>query len=87
MAYENCIRVPTSRDVFETLKSSEPPLIPFGSFSDPDGYYGRPKMYTAWGFEDADYPIIETESQWDNVEGRQENLTVEYRLLCPKKQD
>lgn len=85
--YKGCTRVPTTSAVFESLKSNDPPLVPFGSFSDPCGYFGKPKMYTAWGFEDADYPIIETESSWDSVDGSQENLTCEYRLLCPRKQD
>lgn len=87
MAYENCVKVPTTRAVFEALKENKPAIVPFGSGSDLDGYYGRPSSYTAWGFQDADYPIIEVESRWDNVDGIRVNNRIEYRLLCPKKQD
>ena len=73
--------------MFDALRLNEPPIVPFGSGSDLDGYYGRPSSYTAWGFMNADYPIIEVESRWDNVEGSRENMKCEYRLLCPKKQD
>lgn len=34
-------------------------LSVFSSLTDPDGEYGEPRIYTAWGFRELDFPLVD----------------------------
>jgi hypothetical protein len=61
--------IPTTYEVWKTIKEHHPDLVVFGSFSAPDGdYFGDPnrgKMFTSYGFKNTDYPIVQAETQWN----------------------
>lgn len=62
-------RVTTAAEVWKAIRSSHPELQVFGSYSAPDGdFYSDPskgKMFTSYGFEQGDYPVMEAETTWD----------------------
>lgn len=86
-------RVPTSAEVWAVIKARHPELRVFGSYSAPDGdYFGDPskgKMFTSYGFEHSDYPVMEAETTWDINEekkGERNNAQYEYWLCLPIKE-
>ncbi len=62
-------RVPTSAEVWAVIRARHPEMRVFGSYSAPDGgLVGDPskgKMFTSYGFEHGDYPVIEAQTTWD----------------------
>jgi hypothetical protein len=52
-------------------------LNPFSTLTDPDGAYGTPQVYTAWGLRGADAPLIDIRDYRD----RDGNTT---RQICRK---
>lgn len=62
-------RVQTSAEVWAVIRARHPELIVFGSYSAPDGdHFGDPskgKMFTSYGFEHSDCPVIEAQTTWD----------------------
>ena len=60
---------PTTRDVYETIYGVHfSQFCVFATISQPDGNpHGDPdraRMYTEWGFKDADYPTIAIDETW-----------------------
>ena len=62
-------RAPTTKEVWAVIHASHPDLKVFGSYSAPDGdRFGNPsqgKMFTSYGLDGGDYPLIEAETTWD----------------------
>jgi hypothetical protein len=62
-------RIPTTEEVWIAIRKAHgPELRVFSSFSDPEGMYNghtRGEMVTAYGFDCADYPIMEARTTWD----------------------
>ena len=82
--------VETSAEVWAVIWARHPELRVFSSYSTPDGdQFGDPskgKMVTSYGFNQADFPLIEAETTWD-IEGdplhRRKNEKHRYWLCCP----
>lgn len=81
--------VTTSAEVFAVIMARHHhELKVFSSYSAPDGdQFGnseKGKMFTSYGFEDADYPILEAETTWGiSWSGKRENETHRYWLCIP----
>ena len=61
--------IPTTAAVYTAILSQHAAdLVPFVTISQPDGNpYGDPeqaRMYTEWGFKNADYPTIALDNTW-----------------------
>ncbi len=61
--------IPTTAEVYMAIFSQHAAdLVPFGTISQPDGNpHGDPeqsRMYTEWGFKNADYPTIALDNTW-----------------------
>jgi hypothetical protein len=61
-------RIPTTEEVWLTIKKNHPELRVFSSYSAPQGDfysgYTQACMQTSYGFYDNDYPIIEAKTTW-----------------------
>jgi hypothetical protein len=91
-------RTPTSAEVWAVIRARHPELKVFGSYSAPDGdHFGDPskgKMFTSYGFDGADFPIMEAQTTWDiDMDAPPEkrfkrlNERHEYWLCLPLKED
>lgn len=86
------IKIPTSPEVWAVIRARHPEMVPFASFSDPDGTFNggpgqRGRMETAYGIKGHDFPLIETRTTWDidpQNDGRR-NMQHEYWLCIGKK--
>jgi len=58
-------RVPTSAEVWAVIRARHPEMRVFGSYSAPDGDEfvnpSKGRMFTSYGFEHGDYPVIEAQ--------------------------
>ena len=87
-------RVKTSAEVWAVIRARHPEMKVFGGYSAPDGdQFGDPskgKMFTSYGFDKGDYPVIEAETTWDidldKIHNRL-NEQHEYWLVLPNKND
>lgn len=51
-------------EVADVLRHQEArPLVPVGSLTDLAGEFGRPLVYTEWGFKDTEQPVMR-EYRW-----------------------
>lgn len=88
-------RVPTSAEVWAVIRARHPNLVPFGSYTAPEGdYFGgdssHGRIFTSYGFEGHDYPVIEAETTWDidqSEPSKRHNEQHEYWLCLPIKTD
>ena len=87
-------RVPTSAEVWAVIRARHPEMCVFGSYSAPDGdHFSNPnkgKMFTSYGFEHGDFPVIEAQTTWDidpEEPYKRANEQHEYWLCLPKKED
>jgi hypothetical protein len=87
----NYKRVPTSAEVWAVIRARHPEMVPFGSYSAPDGdEFGEPskgKMFTSYGFSGCDFPVIEAQTTWDisDCKTLRSNERHEYWLCLPIK--
>ena len=63
-------KIITSAEVFAVIHARHKDLKVFSSYSAPDGDYLRGNttggvMFTSYGFDNADFPIMEAETKWD----------------------
>jgi hypothetical protein len=87
-------RVPTSAEVWAVMRARHPEMRVFESYSAPDGdQFGDPgkgKMFTSYGFENGDYPVIAAQTTWD-IDTEQKHKRVnehhEYWICLPKRDD
>lgn len=89
----NYKRVSTSAEVWAVIRARHPEMRVFGSYSAPDGdYFGDPskgKMFTSYGFEHGDFPVIEAQTTWDidrEFSYKRLNEKHEYWLCLPIKE-
>jgi len=87
-------RVETSAEVWAVIHARHPDLKVFSSYSAPDGdQFGNHDiavMQTSYGFETADYPIMEAKTTWRvNREKPHERINEkhEYWLYIIEKED
>lgn len=87
-------RVQTSAEVWAVIRARHPEMRVFWSYSAPDGdHFGnqsKGKMFTSYGFEHGDYPVIEAQTTWDidpETPYKRANEQHEYWLCLPKKED
>lgn len=88
-------RVTTSAEVFAVIRARHHKIMKvFGSYSAPDGdAFGdlsQGKMFTSYGFDYGDYPVIESQTTWDIDSEHPEkraNERHEYWLCLPVKED
>lgn len=87
-------RVKTTSAVFVAIRLAHTDMVVFGSYSAPDGdQFGDPskgRMFTSFGFENSDYPVIEAETTWDicaEEPYKRNNETHEYWLCLPIRDD
>lgn len=87
-------KVTTSAEVWAVIKAKHgKDLVVFSSFSDPDGTFcggsgGTGRMETAYGFVNADYPIMEAKTTWEislDQPHKRINEAHEYWLCLPIK--
>lgn len=92
---DNYKRTPTSHEVWAVIKARHhDQLKVFGSYSAPDGeLYGNPdegRMETSYGFEGADYPLMEAKTTW-SIDREQPHKRIdeihEYWLCIPVKDE
>lgn len=61
-------KIPTTREVWKAIRAAHPELVPFGGFSDMDGYYSgfrnEASVETTYGFPEADVPILAIRTSW-----------------------
>ena len=64
-------KVLTSPEVWAVIHAKHRrELVPYSSFSNPTGTFcggngSKGEMFTSYGFEGADYPFIEANTEWD----------------------
>lgn len=87
-------RIPTTPEVWAVIRARHTELVPFGSYSAPDGdQFGNPDqgvMFTSYGFRCGDFPIIEAETTWDIDRDRPNervNQSTRYWLCVPVEED
>jgi len=87
-------RVPTSAEVWAVIRARHPEMRAFGSYSAPDGdQFGDPskgKMFTSYGFEHGDFPVMEAQTTWDidpEAMHNRKNERHEYWLCLPVRED
>jgi hypothetical protein len=87
-------RISTSVEVWSVIKARHPEMVVFGSYSAPDGdEFGdssKGKMFTSYGFESGDFPVIEAQTTWDITPEKpykRENQKHEYWICLPKKDE
>lgn len=88
-------RVPTTYEVYRQILDEHAKdkhegareLSVFSSCTDHVGEFGRPHIFTSWGFSGADYPLVEARSTWDSYEQYLNDMQsgkFEYWLICVK---
>lgn len=90
-------RVSTSAEVWAVIRARHPEMVVFGSYSAPNGdEFGDPtqaKMFTSYGFESGDFPVIEAQTTWEvsseNPESKYKRINEkhEYWLYLPIKDE
>ena len=88
-------KIPTSAEVWAVIHARHRgELKVFSSYSAPDGdQFGDPskgKMFTSYGFEHGDYPVIEAQTTWDidpEAPSKRNNQQHEYWLCLPQRED
>ena len=86
-------RVPTSQQVWAAIRARHPDLRVFGSYSAPDGDNGdtsKGRMFTSYGLDPGDYPVIEAQTTWDidpEAMHKRRNEQHEYWLCLPVRED
>lgn len=87
-------RVPTSAEVWAVIRARHPEMRVFGSYSAPDGdHFGdlsKGKMFTSYGFEQGDFPVIEAQTTWDidkETPLKRVNERHEYWLCLPNREN
>lgn len=92
MNCDNYKTIPTSPEVWAVIKAKHhKDLVVFSSFSNPNGDFngnltGIGEMFTAYGFKDADYPLMEVKTTWKiDIENNylRNNEKHEYWLCLP----
>jgi hypothetical protein len=84
-------RVQTSAEVWAVILARHPEMVPFGSYSAPEGdKLGDPskgKMFTSYGFSGCDFPVIEAQTTWEISDCKiwRLNERREYWLCLPIK--
>jgi DNA gyrase subunit A len=77
-------RVPTSAEVWAVIRARHPEMRVFGSYSAPDGdQFGDPskgKMFTSYGFEHGDFPVMEAQTTWEIEPEAQAALMKKFKL-------
>ena len=85
-------KIPTTREVWAAVMAAHPDMVVFSSYSAPGGdqfNVSNGRMFTSYGFNGNDYPIIEAETTWeiDPVNSANRiNETHEY-WLCSARED
>lgn len=75
-------KVPTSLDVYRAIyEQHKADLVPWSSFSDPDGQYFGPRMDTVWALRGADAPLIGIVTTWERYD-EQSNRVGEQHAAC-----
>lgn len=86
----------TSAEVWAVIRAKHhADLVPFSTFSDPDGtMFGgsgqNGRMETAYGFQGADFPIMEAVTTWDidrSEPYKRLNEKHRYWLCLPRKSE
>jgi hypothetical protein len=85
----------TSPEVWAVIRARHPELRVFGTYSAPDGDHlgGNPDqsmMFTSYGFDGADYPIMEARTTWErDSEKPHKRINEQHRywLCIPIKQE
>lgn len=87
-------KVPTTAEVWVAIRSQHPEMRVFGSYSAPCGdEFGdqtEGKIFTSYGFEQGDFPVIETQVTWDidpESPNKPNNERHEYWLCLPILRD
>ena len=85
-------RVSTSAEVWAVIHARHKDLIVFSSFSDPDGTFNggsgeTGRMETSYGFKGSDCPLMEYRQTWSNVAGSKKDVSFQYYLCLPQKDD
>lgn len=92
---DNCIKIATTVEVWRAIKAKHnDDLVVFACYSHPDGDpYGDPdegEMYTVYGFEGADYPLMGAITTWriDREKPCERNDVVEkFWLYITRKEE
>lgn len=87
--------IPTTRDVYQTIYGTHfSQFSVFATISQPDGNpHGDPdraRMYTEWGFRDADYPTIAVDETWQvcrEAPGQRVERDVQYFICVARSRD
>ncbi len=86
--------IPTTVVVWYAIHKSHPELKVFESYSATDGdYFGnhsQGKMFTSFGFDSCEYPIISAQKTWDidsNDPSNRLNEKYQYLLCLPVIED
>jgi len=88
--------VATTPEVWAVVHASHHnELVPFSSFSNPDGTFNggcgqRGEMFTAYGFKGADYPLMEAKTTWEidrETPYKRINEQHRYWLCLPTRED
>jgi hypothetical protein len=87
-------RVATSAEVWAVIRARHPEMKVFGSYSASDGdQFGDPtkgKMFTSFGFDQSDYPVMEAQTTWDidkECSYKRNNEKHEYWLCLPRREE
>jgi hypothetical protein len=61
-------KITTTEEVWKAIRAAHPELVPFGGFSDVDGYYSgfrnEASIETTFGFPETDVPILAIKTSW-----------------------
>ena len=86
--------IPTTADVYmAVMRQHALDMVPFGTISQPTGNpHGdteQARMYTEWGFKNADYPTIVHDETWridsENPGVRSDNKSAYYICLARRR--
>lgn len=85
----------TTREVYSTIYTTHArSLVPFVTIShpngDPFGNLDQARMYTEWGFRDADYPIMASNETWEidrALPNQRNEWDCTYWLCVPEKEE
>lgn len=87
-------RVATSAEVWAVIRARHPEMVVFRSYSAPDGdRFGDPskgKMFTSYGFQRGECPVMEAQTTWDidqDAPHKRTNEQHEYWLCVPICED
>lgn len=86
---KNYKRVLTSAEVWAVIRARHPEMCVFSSYSEPSSENGG-CMFTSYGFNQGDYPVIEAQTTWDTDQEsphKRINERHEYWLCIPLCED